>query len=140
MRISIGTVLSGLMQEKNLSAISMSEKLGKTRQNVYNDLKRTTMRDENIEEYAQAMNISKDEIYARWKDNETTSENITGIDLLADQIAKIEQMFAQQLAIKDEQIKGLQRTVDVLLGKSECVTEKTGKVIELVAYEVGQIA
>lgn len=140
MRISIGTVLSGLMQEKNLSAISMSEKLGKTRQNVYNDLKRTTMRDENIEEYALALNISKDEIYARWKDNETTSENITGIDLLADQIAKIEQMFAQQLAIKDEQIKGLQRTVDVLLGKSECVTETTGKVIELVAYEVGQIA
>jgi uncharacterized protein YecE (DUF72 family) len=119
---TIGFVIKGLIQEANLSTEQVANLLGKSKQSVYNDYNRVGMKDDEIGRYAKALGIEKDVIYVRLgSDTETPS-----IDYLQQHLKNLEEQFKaladqlqQQLAIKDKQIEGYQRTVDVLLGKYE---------------------
>lgn len=127
-KISIGMVLSQLIKEKNFSAIQLSERMGKSRQVIYADLKRSSMRDDMIEEYAKALEIDKQFIYDRMEGIESTDSNY-----LIEHLSNLEEQFKRllnQIDVKDRQIEGLQKTVEVLLGKSNPVTDK-GKVMEM---------
>lgn len=61
---------------------------------------------------------------------------------LQEHIKQLEESFsklANQLDVKDKQIEGLQRTVDVLLGKSDVSEETACKIIALDFAELQQI-
>jgi predicted DNA-binding protein YlxM (UPF0122 family) len=116
-KVSIGIILSELISEANLSAIYMADRLGKSRQQVYMDLKRTSMRDKQIEEYAKALGIDKQVIYDRM---ESTLGDPKNADYLQEYMQKLEdnfrelrEVFAEELSAKNRQIEKLMD----LLGK-----------------------
>lgn len=137
-RASIGMVLNQMLQEANLSAIHIAERMKKTKQNVYLDLKRTSMRDEQIEDWADALGISKTQIYDRWN-------NTAGItpqqDVLGEQVKKIEEYFknflqvqqaerddlAKQLEVKDKQLEARDRQLEARDRQIEQLISLLGK-------------
>ncbi len=97
------------MREASFSAIQMAEKLGKSRQNVYMDMKRTSMRDEQISEYAEALNVDKQVIYDRLKGR---ARKLCG-KLLARAFANLEKQFRElkEVCTEDAQCEGLGRSI-----------------------------
>jgi predicted DNA-binding protein YlxM (UPF0122 family) len=145
-KISIGLVLAELIKENNLSAIHIAERIGKSRQNIYNDLKKVAMKDEQIQEYAKALNIEKQVIYDRW--NGKSTSNKAGDDLLAQQMESLEQYFKNQVEFQRQQIESQlrtiesqQRTIELLLGKSEGVSSNmpgsNSLILPSMMYEFG---
>ena len=104
-KVSIGSVLSQLLSEANLSPVNVATRLGKARQNVYQDLKRTSMKDEQVEAYAQLLGIDKSVIYARQK-GEVENDSFGG-KVLED----IKRMIEEELREKNEQIRSLQESL-----------------------------
>jgi predicted DNA-binding protein YlxM (UPF0122 family) len=116
-KVSIGIILSELISEANLSAIYMADRLGKSRQQVYMDLKRTSMRDKQIEEYAKALEIDKQVIYDRMESTLGDPKNADYLQKymqkLEDNFRELREVFAEELSAKNRQIEKLMD----LLGK-----------------------
>lgn len=132
----IGLVIKGLIREANLSTEQVAALIGKSKQSVYNDYNRVGMKDDEIGRYAKALNIEKEVIYERVGESPNINQ---GSNYLLEHLANLEEQFKRllhQLEIKDKQLDGLQRTVDVLLGKSnvdENVTRLNSLASQLVA-------
>lgn len=129
MKIPIGVILKTIMDEKGLKAQDVADKLGLTRQSVYQCGSKIEMSDGEIKRWANALGVTYDEIINRWKGDGVYKSS--GSDLLSEQIAKIEKIFREQLEIKDQQIEALtkmidnnQRTIEALLGKSKGVANE----------------
>lgn len=128
-RLPIGLVLRQIFDEKAITPSYLIEKLGKSKAAVYNNFKRTEMNNEELSKWADALGVSSEEILKRSKGN--ALDGITHADAdtyLRDYLEKLELRFKElndQLAVKDRQIDGLQRTVDVLLGKYNPVADRS---------------
>ena len=127
----IGLVIKEIAAEKNLRVIKLAELSGKTRQTIYMTFGRSEMTNEEIEEWSKILGVDAEEITSRWKTTNFPMKEGEASYLL-EHLASLEQQFREvneqlriQLAVKDKQIDGLQRTVDVLLGKSEDVMHLT---------------
>jgi gas vesicle protein len=136
-KISIGMVLSQLLKESNLTAVIIAERMGKTKQNVYVDLKRTAMRDEQIADWAKALNIDKQIIYDRWNAADK-SESAPESNYLMDHLSNLEEQFKRlltQLDTKDKQLEVKDRQIEKLmdlLGKPEDVAQfETARIVPL---------
>lgn len=136
-KIPIGVIIKQIMDEKRLKALNVAKNLGVTRQAVYQSYAKQEMTDGEMSRWADAMGVTKEEVMARWKAAisgetihttvDTDGSNYLQVHLanLESQFRELNEQFRSQLAMKDKQIDGLQRTVDVLLGKSEPATELT---------------
>lgn len=120
-RLPIGLVLRQIFDEKAITPSYLIEKLGKSKQAVYNNFKRTDMKNEELNKWADALGVSSEEILKRSKGEAPDAMvHADGDNYLRDYLDRLEARFKElneQLAVKDRQIDGLQRTVDVLLGK-----------------------
>lgn len=104
---------------------SLYDALGMTRQGFDSKLKNNTVFVTDIAKMASFFEMSELELFAELANISTSNEGLSGnvdehLTRLED---KINSLLAQ-LAVKDRQIDGLQRTVDVLVGKSEGATEE----------------
>ncbi|WP_254562182.1 helix-turn-helix domain-containing protein [Dyadobacter diqingensis] len=131
----VGLIIKSLIAEKNLSAEQMAKLTGKSRQQVYNDFNRVGMKDDEIEKYTNALQIEKQVVYDLLE-NKSVEGNES--NYLQEHLTNLEEQFKRllnQIDVKDRQIEGLQKTVDVLLGKSEPGTDE-GKVMEMYKFRV----
>lgn len=111
-KIPIGLVIKQIAEEKNLSANELAKKVGYSRQGVYSVFGRTKMSNDEIELWANALGVSKEEIVSdvlstKSKDNSHDSPN----DYLMKYIESLEKRIAEQ-----------EKTITVLLGKSGSVS------------------
>ena len=111
-KIPIGLVIKQIAEEKNLSANELAKKVGYSRQGVYSVFGRTKMSNDEIELWANALGVNKDEIVSdvlstKSKDNLHDSPN----DYLMKYIESLEKRIAEQ-----------EKTITVLLGKSVSVS------------------
>lgn len=127
----IGLVIKEIAGEKNLKVSKLSEISGKSRQGIYVTFGRSEMNDEEIEEWGKTLGVTKDYLFDRWKKGQTKDSGDTSY--LQQHLANLEEQFkalAEQLRVKDKQMEGMQRTIDVLLGKYRPATSN-GKVMEM---------
>lgn len=118
----VGKVIKSIIEDKNLSAEQVAKLVGKSKQQVYNDFNRVGMKDDQIERYADALQVDKQLIYNRIEGTEKDAGESSSY--LMEHLASLEEQFKRllnQIEVKDRQIEGLQKTVEVLLGKSEDV-------------------
>ncbi|GGM82090.1 hypothetical protein GCM10010967_12250 [Dyadobacter beijingensis] len=130
-KLPIGVVLRQIFDEKAITPSHLMATLGKSKPAVYNNFKRTEMDNEEIANWAKALGVSSEEIVKRWKGDSDKGSVPGDSAYLATYLARLEEHFKQlneqlrvqqeqfnaQLAMKDRQLEGMQRTVDVLLGK-----------------------
>ncbi|CAG4992326.1 hypothetical protein DYBT9275_00940 [Dyadobacter sp. CECT 9275] len=136
LKIPIGVVLKQIIDEKRIKAQDVAISLGVTRQAVYQSYSKSELSDGEIVRWANALKIDKSEILERWKNAmKTNAEASKDDNYLLQHLANLEEQFrslAEQLKVKDKQLEGMQRTIDVLLGKSEDVIKlMTARVIPL---------
>lgn len=168
-KFPIGLVLRQIFDEKVLSPTDLAKRLAKSKQSVYNDFKRTDMNTLEVKKWADALGVKEDEILDRWRgrapkietskienpSSETPVINKEGGDVylqqhlinleeqfkvLAEQLRIKDKQMEVQLAMKDKQIDGLQRTVDVLLGKSDVSESVTRETIKLNSLDNQEVA
>lgn len=129
MKIPIGLVIKQIMEERGIKAQALANALGVTKQAVYQSAAKMSMSDTEINRWAKALDVEPTELISRWKGENNSKNANQAPDLLSDQMARIEKMFQDQIEIKDRQIEALnkmvdnsQRTIELLLGKSEGVS------------------
>lgn len=128
----IGLIIKEAASAKNLKASKLATLLNKSRQTIYFTFGRDEMSDEELQEWANVLGTTKQSLLDKWK-NSTTEEAAPESSYLLEHLVSLEEQFKRllnQIDVKDRQIEGLQKTVEVLLGKSKPVTEK-GKVMEM---------
>ena len=108
----VGHVIKSLISEKNLSAEQVAKLVGKSKAQVYNDYNRVGMKDDEIERYANGLNVNKELIYKLMESG--TAGNADSPTYLVDHLQALEEKFAaiteqlqNQLAVKDRQIEKL---------------------------------
>lgn len=126
METPIGLVIKEIANEKNLKLGQLAELSGRSRQGIYVVFGRSEMKNEEIEEWAKVLGVTKDYIFNKWK-NHGKADNTIGSSYLLEHLAALEEQFKalteqskaladqlqSQLAVKDKQIE---RLMD-LLGK-----------------------
>lgn len=122
----VGHVIKSLITEKNLSAEQVAKLVGKSKAQVYNDYNRVGMKDDEIERYANGLNVDKKLIYDLMESG--SSSNASSPTYLVDHLQALEEKFSaiteqlqNQLAVKDRQIEKL---LD-LLGKLSPASEES---------------
>lgn len=117
--LPIGLIISQLIDEKRLKKKDVAERLGKGRQYIYDTFARKTMTYEELENWANALEVSVEEIERRQKQEQKEGQSSfnsgdTSVMLL------IEEM---RMTIKDlrETVRSQAHTIEVLAGKSDSV-------------------
>ena len=126
METPIGLVIKEIANEKNLKIGQLAELAGRSRQGIYVVFGRSEMKNEEIEEWAKVLGVTKDYIFSKWKnlgkaDGTVASsyllEHLTALEeqfkALTEQSRALADQLQSQLAVKDKQIE---RLMD-LLGK-----------------------
>lgn len=112
-KIPIGVIIRQIIKENNLPVIDVANKLGVSRQAVYQTFNREKMTLEEKQSWADALGIEVTEFDK--KDDNQMSTN--GDDYLMKYIQELETRLIKQ----DETISHLRRVNEVLLGKSDSV-------------------
>jgi len=129
----IGAVIKEIANEKNLKVGKLAEKSGKNRQAIYMTFGRSEMSNEEIADWSKVLGVTEEELFSRWRTGNILGEtkiDSNGDNYLQQHLKNLEEQFRllnEQLAVKDKQIDGLQRTVDVLLKKSEDELQTTSR-------------
>ncbi|MDQ6479833.1 helix-turn-helix transcriptional regulator [Dyadobacter sp. LHD-138] len=133
-KLPIGLVLRQIVDEKTISPSYLVKELGISKQAVYNNFKRTDMNNGDIIKWAKVLGVSTEEIVGRWRGEINPEVTKDESNYLLEHLASLEEQFKRllnQIDVKDRQIEGLQKTVDVLLGKSDVSENVTRDVIKL---------
>lgn len=119
--LPIGLVIKEIIQKKKLSVGKLSEKLGMSRQGIYNTYSRTTMHEGEIDKWCNALGIKPEELISP----ELNHGNEAATSFAEETLNSIRKMLEEELREKNEQIKALQEALResqqmsrVLLGKS----------------------
>lgn len=118
--LPIGLVISQLIEERRVRKKDLALKLGKGRQYIYDTFARKTMTFEELENWANALEVTVEEIERRQKP-EQASEQSTSFKSESTLMLLIEEM---RTTIKDlrETVKSQAHTIEVLAGKSGSVS------------------
>lgn len=122
----IGLIIKDIIERKNLSIKRLTDKSGKYRQFFYDTYKRSSMSVDDMEWWADLLDISLSELMGKsisYTNPTNPDSGISHPDYLLDFLTRIEEklekQYQGQLEAKDNQIKDLSETVKTLLGKSE---------------------
>lgn len=117
--LPIGLVISQLIDEKRLRKKDLALRLGKGRQYIYDTFARKSMTYEELENWANALNVTVVEIESRQKQEQMSEQNSlnkgdSSLMLLLEEMRN---------TIKDlrETVKSQAHTIEVLAGKSDSV-------------------
>lgn len=102
----IGLVIKEIATEKNLKVSKLAELTGKSRQGIYVTFGRSEMSDDELEEWARALKITKEYLFERWK-TAVVEDNSFGANVLTE----IKRMIEEELREKNEQIRSLQESL-----------------------------
>lgn len=117
-KLPIGLVIKRIAEDKNLSANDLAKKVGYSRQGVYSVFGRTKMSNEEIELWANALGVNKEEIASEVLSSKS-KDNVE--KEASDYLRKYIQELETRLIKQDETISHLRRVNEVLLGKSASV-------------------
>ncbi|MCA0231524.1 MAG: helix-turn-helix domain-containing protein [Bacteroidetes bacterium] len=118
--LPIGLIISQLIDEKRLKKKDVAERLGKGRQYIYDTFSRKTMTYEELENWANALEVTVEEIERRQKQEQNEGQNSLEKNEKTSLMLLIEEM---RMTIKDlrETVKSQAHTIEVLAGKSGSV-------------------
>lgn len=122
----IGLIIRQIVDEKTISPTQLSKVLGISKQAVYNNFKRTDMNNSELIKWAEALGVTTEELVSRSTMGSIPEENRPESNYLLEHLTNLEEQFralSEQLRVKDKQMEGMQRTIDVLLGKSKDVMQ-----------------
>lgn len=125
-KISIGLIIRQIIKENKLSAIDIADKLGVSRQAVYQAFSREKMNLEERKNWAKALGVEVAEFDKR-SVNQTTSN---GDEYLMKYIQELETRLVKQ----NETISHLRRVNEVLLGKSASVLIARFAILFFIAF------
>lgn len=108
MKQPIGLTIKEIVQKKNLSPADLADKLGTSRQTVYNTYNRGTLHEGEIAKWADALEVSKDELLHPERYVKDSPKNI---DFGAETLQTIKRLLDEELREKNEQIRSLQESL-----------------------------
>lgn len=113
----IGLVIKEIAREKKLNPTDLSEKIGKGRTYAYDTFKRNAMSAEEIEQWADILNVSVTDILGRQfgRKLDGLTAPAADSDLLRKYIKQLEDRIAEQ-----------SRLLSAMMGKSEPVSASAG--------------
>ncbi|MCE6987461.1 hypothetical protein [Dyadobacter sp. CY323] len=136
-KLPIGAVIKELVLDRRIKAVDIAQKLGLSRAAIYQSYAKFDMSNSEIERWASVLGVTSDYILER---RATALQEIggrvpEGDNYLLEHLTRLEESFKEvfkelraeldhknrELEVKNQQMAGLQKTVDVLLGKSEDV-------------------
>jgi transcriptional regulator with XRE-family HTH domain len=151
MKIPAGMIVKQIIDEKRLRAADVADKMGISRQAVYQSYAKMVFSDTDITNWSNALGIHRDEFIKRYQSaNNSKHDESTSFDAskyLTDHLMSLESEFKvfteqakalteqlqNQLAVKDRQIEKLMD----LLGKPNPAVEES-KVLELWPSQAAQ--
>lgn len=118
--LPIGLVISQLIEERRVRKKDLAIRLGKGRQYIYDTFARKTMTFEELENWANALEMTVEEIERRQKPEQLSEQN-SSFKNDSTLMVLIEEM---RTTIKDlrETVKSQAHTIEVLAGKSDNVS------------------
>ena len=136
-KLPIGVIIKELVDDRRLKIVDLAPKLGLSKTSVYASFAKIEMSNSELERWASVIGVSVDDIMERRASalQEISVRPPEGDGYLLEHLTRLEDSFKEvfkelraeldqknrQLEVKDQQMAGLQKTVDVLLGKSEDV-------------------
>lgn len=139
-KIPVGMIIKQIIDEKRLKAQDVANKLGVSRQSIYQSYAKQELSDGEMTRWSNALGIEKDELLKRWESaiagssNEETTDNSFGSNILIE----IKRMIEEELREKNDQIRSLQEALKdaqalakMALGKFEDVAASTTRILEL---------
>ncbi|MCX6216366.1 helix-turn-helix domain-containing protein [Spirosoma sp.] len=126
MKYSLKEKIEKLLEQERRTKKSLYDYLGMSMQGFDAMMKNNTFTAVRVEKIAEFFDISISELYGATNEKPEDLSGFGGqiLSKMAKDIDEMKAMFEEQLRAKDLQIAGLQRTVDVLVGKSEGAIEK----------------
>lgn len=137
-KIPMGMILKQIIDEKKLKAQDVADKLGISRQSVYQSYAKLAMSEEDIARWAVALGVDKQDIYDRMESRASDSGSEYLKEFLANmetQFNELKEIFSVELSAKNRQIEKLMD----LLGKLEVSEETTCKIIDFGFSELTEI-
>jgi transcriptional regulator with XRE-family HTH domain len=120
--LPIGVVIKQIVHKKNLSPARLAAKTGLSRQAVYNTYSRSSMNEEDLEKWADALGMTVKELQNYGGEAPALLQPKSQE---SDPIAELKRLFEEELREKNEQIRALQEALrqaqnlsTALLGKS----------------------
>ena len=124
MKKAIGLIIKEIIDEKRLKIAPLAERLGISRQSVYQTYARVEMSDGELSRWAAAMGVDREEITARHS-GAVNSTQIDTANFGEEVLMHIRKLLEEELREKNEQIRALQKALEQaqdfssrLLGKS----------------------
>lgn len=128
MKIPAGFIIKQIIDEKGLKGQEVADRMGMSRQAVYQSYAKMVLSDAEMLKWSEALGVSKDNFVNRLHSGEAEPAPKGSSDYLIEHLTNLEEQFKRllnQIDVKDRQIEGLQKTVEVLLGKSDPADEKS---------------
>jgi len=120
--LPIGVVIKQIVHKKNLSPARLAARTGLSRQAVYNTYSRSSMNEEDLEKWADALGMTVEDLQNY---GEEAPAPVQAKSQESDSIAELKRLFEEELREKNEQIRALQEALrqaqnlsTALLGKS----------------------
>lgn len=132
-KIPVGMIIKQIIDEKRLKGKDVADKMGVSRQSIYQSYAKQELSDGEMSRWADALGVTKEEMLKRWESAMNGSardeaDSIPNGNYLLEHLSNLEEQFKRllnQIDVKDRQIEGLQKTVDVLLGKCRPASEES---------------
>ena len=136
-KLPIGLIIKEVVDDRRLKVGDIAPKLGLSKSSVYASFAKMEMSQSELERWASVIGVPADQILERRAAalQEIGAKTPEPDGYLLEHLTRLEESFKEvfkelraeldqknrQLEVKDQQMAGLQKTVDVLLGKSEDV-------------------
>lgn len=149
MKTPIGLIIRQLIEEKNLSIPVVAERMGMSRQNVYQNFGRKSLTQDQLEKWANALGVNANELTERQnlsvQKSESSNESVAfGAEVAArieDHFRKIEDFYQEQLRAYLEQLKAKDQQIEKLLGLlGKSKGAPAGRIVPLEQCEISEAA
>jgi transcriptional regulator with XRE-family HTH domain len=140
-KIPVGMIIKQIIDEKRLKGKEVADKMGVSRQSIYQSYAKQELSDGEMTRWADALGVTKEEMIKRWESAITgtpnnDASNIEPSAYLMEHLTNLEEQFQRlltQLDTKDKQLEVKDRQIEKLmdlLGKLDPASEES-KVKEL---------
>ncbi|MCF0071312.1 hypothetical protein LZD49_12595 [Dyadobacter sp. CY261] len=139
-RMPIGAVIKEIIKEKRIPMKEIMAKTSLSRTGIYANYSKTEMADAEIQKWAKALGVTKEEMLKRRSLSDADSGDNS--NYLMEHLAGLEEQFKafkEQLQVKDMQIASLQRMLEMTLGKSEGVIKLKTTLVRDMYPEAGAL-
>lgn len=131
MRIPVGMIVKQIIDEKRLKAKDVGDKIGISRQAVYQSYAKMIFSEGEIIRWSDALGVTKEDFIDRWKNDPLNQDSASkeSSTYLLEHLTALEEQFKRlltqidvkdrQIDTKDQQIQSLTEMLKMTLGKPE---------------------